>query len=179
MRFLTAFGMTEKSSSNFEGVSRIARRGSFLLSPFSFLLFSFLLFSCGNNSNSGFSVSDIKNPATADGVDKQQQANMPEIQFENLTYNFGKVIQGEMLSYTFHFKNIGKSSLLISGIEASCGCTTSVPPRAPIQPGEKGEIKITFDSKHKFGEVISYLVVTANTYPAQTVLTAKANVINP
>jgi len=152
---------------------------SFLLSPFSLLLFSFLFFSCGNNNNSGFSVSDIKNPATADGVDKQQKANMPEIQFENLVYNFGKVIKGEMLSYTFHFKNVGKSSLLISGIEASCGCTTSVPPRAPIQPGEKGEIKITFDSKHKFGEVISYLVVTANTYPAQTVLTVNATVISP
>ncbi|MCL2290397.1 MAG: DUF1573 domain-containing protein [Bacteroidetes bacterium] len=150
-----------------------------LLSPFFFLLFSFSLLSCGNSGKSGLSVSDIKNPATADGVDKQQQANMPIIQFENLTYNFGKVIQGEMLSYTFHFRNVGKSSLLISGIEASCGCTTSVPPRAPIQPGEKGEVKITFDSKHKIGEVISYLVVTANTYPAQTVLTVNANVINP
>jgi len=146
---------------------------------FLFPAFCFLLLGCKNNSNSGLSVLDIKNPATADGVDKQQKVNMPEIQFENLTYNFGKVIQGEMLSYTFHFKNVGKSSLLISGIEASCGCTTSVPPRAPIQPGEKGEIKITFDSKFKIGEVISYLVVTANTYPAQTVLTVNAMVINP
>ena len=146
---------------------------------FCFCAFCFLLLGCGNSNNSGVSVSDIKNPATADGIDKQQQANMPEIQFENPVYDFGKVIQGEILSYTFHFKNVGKSSLLISGIEASCGCTTSVPPRAPIQPGEKGEIKITFDSKHKIGEISSYLIVTANTYPAQTVLTVNANVINP
>jgi hypothetical protein len=146
---------------------------------FLFFSFCFLLLGCGNSSSSEFSVSDIKNPATADGVNKQQMANMPEIQFENLTYNFGKVIQGELLSYTFHFKNVGKASLLISSVEASCGCTTSVPPGAPIKPGEKGEIKITFDSKHKFGEVISYLVVTANTYPAQTVLTVNAMVVNP
>jgi len=152
---------------------------SFLLSPFSFLLFSLLLLSCGSSSSDGFSVSDIKNPATADGVDKQQMANMPEIQFESLAYNFGKVIQGEQLSYTFHFKNVGKANLLIIGVEASCGCTTSIPPRAPIKPGEKGEIKITFDSKLKSGEVISYLVVTANTYPAQTVLTVNAKVVNP
>ena len=148
-----------------------------ILSLFSFFLFSLLLLSCGRKSE--LSVSDIKNPATADGVDKQQMVNMPEIQFENLTYNFGKIIQGEILSYTFHFKNVGKASLLITGVEASCGCTTSVPPKAPIQPGGKGEIKITFDSKHKIGEVISYLVVTTNSYPAQTVLTVKANVINP
>jgi hypothetical protein len=143
------------------------------------ITFCFLLLSCGNKSSDKPSVSDIKNPATPEGVDQRQLANMPEIEFDNFTYDFGKVIRGERLSYTFHFKNIGKSSLLISCIEASCGCTTSVPPKAPIRPGEKGTISITFDSSQKMGDVISYLVVTANTYPAQTVLTVQANVINP
>jgi hypothetical protein len=147
-----------------------------ILSPF--LLLSFLFLGCGNSNSSDIpSVSDIKNPATPDGVN--QKANMPEIQFEQISYNFGKVIQGEQLSYTFHFKNVGKSSLLISGVEASCGCTTSIPPKAPVLPGEKGSISITFDSKGKTGEVISHLVVTANTYPAQTLLTVYANVIKP
>jgi len=147
----------------------------FLLFPFSFLLF----LSCGNGGNKGVSVSDIKNPLTADGMDEQQKASLPEFQFDVLTYDFGRVIQGETLSYTFHFKNVGKSSLLISSIEPSCGCTTSIPPKAPIRPGEKGEISVTFDSKHKNGDVTSYLVVTANTYPAQTVLTLNANVVVP
>jgi len=149
--------------------------------PMVFLLFSlsFLLFlSCGNR-NSELTVSDIKNPMTADGMNEQQKASLPDIKFDELSYDFGKVIQGEVLSYTFHFKNVGKSSLLISSVEASCGCTTSIPPKAPIRPGEKGEISITFDSKHKNGEVTSYLVVTANTYPAQTVLTVSANVVTP
>jgi hypothetical protein len=142
-------------------------------------VFCFLLLSCGNKNKSELTVSDIKNPLTADGMDEQQKASLPDFQFEELSYNFGKVIQGEVLGYTFHFKNVGKSSLLISSIEASCGCTTSIPPKAPIRPGEKGEITITFDSKHKNGEVTSYLVVTANTYPAQTVLTVNANVVRP
>jgi hypothetical protein len=167
----------------------------FLLSAFCFLLLrlpyknkvSFLLFSfflllflgCGNKKNSELTVSDINNPITADGMDEQQKATLPAIQFDELTYDFGKVIQGEKLSYTFHFKNVGKSSLLISSIGPSCGCTTSIPPKAPIRPGEKDEISITFDSMHKSGEVISYLVVTANTYPAQTLLTVYANVVTP
>ena len=146
---------------------------------FCFLLSCFLLLSCGNSKNSGLSIEDIKNPATADGMSEQQKAHMPEIQFENLTYDFGKVIQGEILHYTFHFKNIGKSNLVISDAAASCGCTTSIPPKAPVKPGEKGEITITFDSTHKHGEVNSYVVVTANTYPAQTILTISANVIAP
>jgi len=139
--------------------------------------FCFLPFSCKSPNNPGLSVSDIKNPATADGINRKE--NMPEIQFDNLSYDFGKVIQGEILSYTFHFKNAGKASLIISGVDASCGCTTSIPPKAPIKPGEKGEITITFDSKFKNGDVISYLVVTGNTYPANTVLSVSANVINP
>jgi hypothetical protein len=142
-------------------------------------LLIFLFFSCGNKTNSALSVSDIKNPATAEGIDSQKQKNMPEIFFDNLSYNFNKVIQGEILSYTFYFQNVGKSNLIITSVEASCGCTTSSPPKAPVKPGEKGEITITFDSKFKNGEVISYLVVTANTYPAQTVLTVLANVVNP
>ncbi|MCL2245908.1 MAG: DUF1573 domain-containing protein [Lentimicrobiaceae bacterium] len=153
-----------------------------LLSPaFCFLLsaFCFLLLSCGKSKNNELTISDVRNPATANGIDKQKKENMPEILFDNLSYNFGKVIQGEMLSYTFHFKNTGKSSLIISGVVASCGCTTSLPPKAPIKPGEKGEITITFDSKHKHGDVISQLIVAANTYPAQTTLTVTANVVAP
>jgi len=143
------------------------------------VVFPLLLLSCGNKNNSTFSTSDIKNPATADGINEKQKADMPEIQFDNLSYNFGKVIKGERLSYTFHFKNVGKSSLIISSTEASCGCTTSTPPQAPVNPGEKGEITITFDSTYKSGEVTSYLVVMANTYPAQTILTVYANVVTP
>ena len=149
------------------------------LNRYIFLAFCMLFLGCGNKKSSGISVSDIKNPATADGINEQQKGSLPVLQFDNLSFNFGKVIQGEILSYTFHFKNVGKSILLISGVEASCGCTTSLPPKAPIKPGEKGEISIAFDSKYKNGEVISYLVVTANTYPAQTVLTVKATVVSP
>lgn len=144
------------------------------------LIITFVIFGCNSTQNSeGVSVKDIKNPATASGMDKEEQSNLPEITFENLVYDFGKVIEGEKLTYTFHFKNTGKSNLLISYVEASCGCTTSVPPKAPVKPGEKSQIQISFDSKYKSGEMISYLVVTGNTYPAQTVLTVIADVVKP
>jgi len=146
---------------------------------FLFAALCFQFSGCRNSNSSGISISDIKNPVTIDGMDAQKKANMPEIQYENISYDFGKVIQGEVLSYTFHFKNIGKTNLLISGAEASCGCTTSIPPKAPIKPGEKGELTITFDSKYKQGLITSYLVVTANTYPAQSVLTISATVVAP
>ncbi len=119
----------------------------------------------------------VHNPVTAEGgrVSKADP-NGPKIQFDETTYDFGTVMQGERLSHTFTFTNTGKSDLLISSATASCGCTTSQPPRTPIRPGEKGELKVQFDSKTKQGPVENTIRVAANTYPTRTVLTIKADV---
>lgn len=123
-----------------------------------------------------FKVSDVHIPVTADGMSKKDKDKMPVIQFERTTYDFGEVVQGEKLSYTFKFKNTGKSNLIIFSSEATCGCTTSTPPKAPIRPGESGEIKVTFDSQSQKGKVVKRILVGANTYPAETILTITANV---
>jgi len=123
-----------------------------------------------------FKVSDVHIPVTADGMSKKDKDKMPVIQFERTTYDFGEVVQGEKLSYSFKFKNTGKSNLIIFSSEATCGCTTSTPPKAPIRPGELGEIKVTFDSKSQNGKVVKRILVGANTYPAETILTITANV---
>jgi hypothetical protein len=101
---------------------------------------------------------------------------LPVLTFEKVAHDFGFVTKGERLSYSFKFKNTGKSNLIISYVESSCGCTTSSPPKAPIKPGDSGEIKVTFDSKTKNGNTISQVLVTANTYPVKTLLTVTADV---
>jgi len=129
--------------------------------------------------SSNTSVSENDNLIINKGLDEQEKANMTEILFENLFYNFGEVIQGETVSYTFHYKNVGNAFLIISNIETSCGCTRTIPSREPIKPGEKGKITITVDSEDKkIGEMTSYVVVTANTYPAQTMLTLHASIVS-
>lgn len=123
-----------------------------------------------------FKVSDVHIPVTADGMSQKDKDKLPVIQFERTTYDFGEVVQGEKLNYTFKFKNTGKSNLIIFSSEATCGCTTSTPPKAPIRPGESGEIKVTFDSQSQSGKVVKRILVGANTYPAETILTITANV---
>lgn len=123
-----------------------------------------------------FKVSDVHIPVTADGMSKKDKDKLPVIEFERTTYDFGEVVQGEKLNYTFKFKNTGKSNLIIFSSEATCGCTTSTPPKAPIRPGESGEIKVTFDSQSQKGKVVKRILVGANTYPAETILTITANV---
>ena len=123
-----------------------------------------------------FKVSDVHIPVSADGMSQKEKDKLPVIEFERTSYDFGEVVQGEKLSYTFKFKNTGKSNLIIFSSEATCGCTTSMPPKAPIRPGETGEIKVVFDSSSQKGKVPKRILVGANTYPAETSLTITANV---
>lgn len=123
-----------------------------------------------------FTVDDVHIPQTASGMSAKEAEKMPVISFEKTTYDFGDVVEGERLSYAFKFKNTGKSNLIIYSSEATCGCTTSMPPKAPVRPGESGEITVTFDSKGQKGQVKKRILVGANTYPAETILTITANV---
>lgn len=132
---------------------------------------------CGGKNKPAITVDDINNPATADG--KASNDNLPVITFERSNYDFGKVTKGERLTYAFKFTNTGKSNLIISSTRASCGCTTSIPPKEPIRPGESGEIKVTFDSKNKHGKVTNTVIVSANTQPVSTIIQITADVILP
>ncbi len=74
-----------------------------------------------------------------------------EIKFDKLTHNFGTFSEKEpVVSCTFSFTNVGESPLIINQAVASCGCTVPEYTKAPIQPGEKGEIKVTYNGTGKF-----------------------------
>lgn len=141
------------------------------------LLVGLLVGGCHRKAKEGdFTVKDVHIPQTADGLSPKEVEKMPVITFETTTYDFGDVVEGERLTYSFKFKNTGKSNLIIYSSEATCGCTTSQPPKAPIRPGESGEILVTFNSEGQKGNVQKRILVGANTYPAETILMIKANV---
>ena len=85
-----------------------------------YLLMVLVLFSCGQKKNDKLSSDLVNNPNTASG---NASDNLPKFQFAEETHDFGKIIQGEKVTYFFKFKNAGKSDLLIFNATASCGCT--------------------------------------------------------
>ena len=101
------------------------------------------------------------------------------ISFDKTEYDFGKILQGEVVSYTFHFTNTGNVPLIITNVDKSCGCTASDYPRDPIAPGKGGEIKITYDSKGHFGFQTKTVTVISNAMPANATLRIKAEVKTP
>ena len=74
-----------------------------------------------------------------------------EIKFEKITHDFGKFSEKEpVVSCTFNFTNIGEQPLIVNQAVASCGCTVPEYTKTPIQPGETGEIKVTYNGTGKF-----------------------------
>ena len=70
-----------------------------------------------------------------------------EFKFEKETIDYGKIYSGTDGTRTFVFTNVGKEPLIITRVQSSCGCTVPKKPEQPIMPGEKGEIKVSYDTK--------------------------------
>ena len=132
------------------------------------------LISCESKSDN-LSTSLVNNPNSAEGTNV---SNVPAIEFEKTEHDFGKILQGEQVSYTFKFKNVGNAPLIISSIEKTCGCTTPNYSKEPIKPGENGKITVTYDSKGHKGFQNKRLVVKSNTNPSESILRIKAQVEN-
>jgi hypothetical protein len=96
--------------------------------------------------------------------------NAPVMKFEKETHDFGKIKEGDKVTYEFKFTNTGKSPLIIKDAIATCGCTKPEWPKTPIQPGADGAIKVTFNSATKMGLQDKQITVTANTVPAQSMV---------
>lgn len=116
----------------------------------------------------------IENPNTANG--KGDLSQLPSFKFEQESHDFGKIMQGETVSYPFKFINSGKSDLIIADVSTSCGCTVPSYPKIPIHPGQEGSIKVSFNSAGKHGFQSKNIVIVANTQPNTIILRIKAEV---
>jgi len=140
------------------------------------------LMSCGGNDGEGnqteITTDLINNPNTASGseADKDEQ---PFFEFADEVIDFGTITQGEIVSKTFKFRNVGKTNLIISSAQGSCGCTVPEWPKEPIKPGEDGTIEVTFNSNGKQGLQNKTITLVANTVPNTKVLAIKGEVLVP
>ena len=69
-----------------------------------------------------------------------------EFQFEKETIDYGKVAKKSDGTRIFSFTNIGTAPIVIKRIQSTCGCTVPEKPEAPIMPGAKGAIKVSYDT---------------------------------
>jgi hypothetical protein len=76
--------------------------------------------------------------------------------------NFGTIYRGAVYERTVEFKNSGADTLVITNVEASCGCTGAMVSSNRIPPGGSGSLKIQFNSTNFTGVVHKTVTLVSN-----------------
>ena len=99
-----------------------------------------------------------------------------DIFFKEDSFDFGTIEEGTLASHEFEFVNNGTAPIIISNVQASCGCTTPYWTKDPIAPGKKGTIKASFDSNRRPGSFNKSITITSNAKTPVKVLYIKGTV---
>ena len=76
-------------------------------------------------------------------------AAQPIMKLDKSTHDFGKFREDAKQQCVFTFTNTGNEPLVIQQAYAACGCTVPTFTKDPIQPGQKGEVKVAYDGSRK------------------------------
>ena len=129
--------------------------------------------SCKENAASKIKKENIVIAAERDAKIK---VGGPKITFDKTEHDFGIINEGDIVETIFAFTNTGKSELIILSAKGSCGCTVPEWPKEPILPGEKGEIKVKFNSDRKPNKQQKQVTLATNTDAGKEILIIKAQV---
>ncbi|TRX48402.1 DUF1573 domain-containing protein [Fulvivirga sp. M361] len=88
---------------------------------------------------------------------------MEELKFSETTFDFGEVKESNgPVTHEFTFINNSKEPVTITGVRASCGCTTPAWTKEPVLPGNSGSIQAQYNPKNRPGAFNKSLTVTFN-----------------
>ncbi|MBN2893899.1 MAG: DUF1573 domain-containing protein [Bacteroidales bacterium] len=93
---------------------------------------------------------------------EEQLLHPPKIEFEEMSFSFDTINEGDVIVHEFNFTNTGESDLVIRKTQTSCGCTAVSLSNEPIKPGQTSTIKATFNSSHKRNAQTKTITVITN-----------------
>lgn len=88
----------------------------------------------------------------------------------------GQIPQNIPKPIIFEFKNTGKTSVLVTNVQGSCGCTATNYTKTPIAPGKSGTVTATYNAVNA-GAFTKTVSVTTNNDTTPKVLTIKGTVV--
>ena len=107
---------------------------------------------------------------------QKKQSDFPTMDFTVDNYDFGTINEGQVVENNFVFKNTGSSDLIITDVQASCGCTVAEYPKLPVKSMQEGVIKVKFNSRGKHGKQEKTIAITANTKNKKEILKIVADI---
>ncbi|WP_178985782.1 DUF1573 domain-containing protein [Winogradskyella helgolandensis] len=98
------------------------------------------------------------------------------LKFKTEIIDYGTITQNSEGKLLFTFTNTGDAPLLITKVKTSCGCTVPSYSKAPIQPGNQGELEIKYDTK-RLGAFTKTITVMSNAEGANKILKIKGTIV--
>jgi hypothetical protein len=100
-----------------------------------------------------------------------------QLKWENPEQTFTAKPLDKVVVAKFRFTNVGTTSLKITDLRPSCGCTTAFLEKKEYGPGESGEIEAKFKLNGRIGHQEKWIVVTTDWVPPQpTILRFAVNI---
>ncbi len=147
----------------------------------SLTVFMFVAFSVNAQVSHSTSATQAKAPVQKEQKQyaapvKNDNSNAPDIKFDKTVHDYGTMEQHGDGKCEFVFTNAGKEPLILSNVRSSCGCTVPTWPREPILPGQKGVIKVKYDTK-RIGTINKSVYVTSNAKVSPVNLKIKGKIL--
>lgn len=121
------------------------------MQKFVFLFLTIGIFACGQKSTSENNSNKTDLPA-----------EKTTIEFKEKMHNFGHLLAGEIVVYTFEFSNTGTANYQINNIHSDCGCVQTNYGKTPVKPGQNGTIEIEFDTSGLVGKEFKTIEINGN-----------------
>jgi len=109
------------------------------------------------------------------GLSAQKTNTRSEIVFENTRYDYGEILVGSPGRCEFKFRNNGKLPLVLTNVQASCGCTVPQWSKEPVPAGKMGVIKVKYNTRIP-GTFLKTITVSSTAKNSMVVLSIKGKV---
>jgi hypothetical protein len=138
------------------------------------LIASSVFIACGNSNATTKINKDNLEKAKNRDVEIKKGAAL--ISVDNSVYDFGTVNEGDIIETTFKVTNSGKTDLIITDAQVTCGCTVPVWPKEAIKPGQTEDVKVKFNTNGKSNRQQKNITLITNTESGREILTLKGMV---
>lgn len=98
--------------------------------------------------------------------------------YDKRIHDFGTIQERDgKVSHTFVFTNTGAKPVVISEVNAWCGCTSAEYTKSPVLPGRQAKVTVTYNPNRRPGKFSKEVVVMFNDGALYTRVWVKGNVV--
>ena len=122
-----------------------------------------------NNTTKPLPADNVTEPLSSEKKDGSYSLKAPpnkhpqsKVSSDGRTFDWGSVMQGEVVTHDFKISNSGITPLIIEDVKPACGCTTVGGKEQVIAPGATGKITLSVDTLRFTGRIRKTAQVITN-----------------